>query len=170
MLSGETAVGPYPVEAVSVMDTVLREAEAYQFFSAHGRFAKAGEERKSNLQDVLGIAVSQLSRDLMVRCVFVLTRSGFTARTISADRPAAPILAVTDSEPMRRRLNLLWGITPVHTERMPERGEYARFAECLVRERKLGKKGDYIIMVSGFDSKVGRTNTIEVHKISSPKS
>ncbi len=165
MLSAETATGRYPVETLSMMDTVLRETEAQQFFSLGGRFKKAGEEQKSNLQEILGIAVSQLSRDLMVRSVFVLTKYGYTARMISANRPAAPIFAVTHLKKVFSGLNFLWGVNPILVSRELSHSRYIQFAQDTVKKLKLGKKGDYILLLSGSGRDRCSTHSIEIHQI-----
>ena len=165
MLSAETAAGKYPVESLVMMDTVLRETEMYQFFNLGGKFRKAGMEKKTNVQDILGIATAQLSRDLMVRSVFVQTRSGYTARMISADRPAAPIIAVTPSEKVRRRLNLLWGVNPYLAPRELAYKPYLAFSEGLIKKLKLGKRGEFVLLLTGFGGYNKATNSIIVHQI-----
>jgi pyruvate kinase len=165
MLSAETAAGKYPVESLSMMDTVLRETEMYQFFNLGGKFRKAGVEKKTNVQDILGIATAQLSRDLMVRSVFVLTRSGYTARMISADRPAAPIIAVTHSKKVQRKLNLLWGVNPYLAPRELAYKPYLAFSEKLIKKLKLGKRGEFVLLTSGFGGDNLATNSIVVHQI-----
>lgn len=165
MLSAETAAGRYPVETLSMMDTVLRETEAYQFFSLGGRFKKAGEEQKSKLQEILGIAVSQLSRDLMVRSVFVLTKYGYTARMISANRPAAPIFALTHSKKVFSGLNFLWGVNPILVSRKFSDSQYIQFAQDTIKKLKLGKKGDYLILLSGSGIDQCSTHSIKIHQI-----
>ena len=165
MLSAETASGKYPVESLSIMDTVLRETEAFQFFNLGGRFNKAGEDQTSKLQGILGIAVSQLSRDLMVRSIFVQTRSGDAARMISSNRPAAPVFAVTQSKKVHRCLNLFWGVNPILISRKISKCTHIELAEDTIKKQKLGKKGDYIILLSGFSKDRCSTYSIEVHVI-----
>jgi pyruvate kinase len=166
MLSAETASGKYPLEAVAMMDSILRETEAYQFFAQKGRFTRAGADDSNQLHEALGTSAAQLSRDLMVRAVFVLTRSGYTARIISADRPAAPILALTQKEEVRRRLNLLWGVYPFLTSKYLEFAEYLAFGEKLIKKMKLANRDDYVLMLSGLGDKDQTTNSIVVHRIS----
>jgi len=165
MLSAETASGKYPVESLSIMDTVLRETEAFQFFNLGGRFNKAGHDQNSKLQGILGIAVSQLSRDLMVRSIFVQTKSGDAARMISSNRPAAPVFAVTHSKKVHRCLNLLWGVNPILISRKTSHCQHIRFAEDTIKKLKLGKKGDYIILLSGFSKNPCSAYSIEIHPI-----
>jgi pyruvate kinase len=166
MLSGETAAGKYPLEAVEMMDSICREAEAYQFFALGGRFRQEPvDENRADMQNAIGLAAAQLSRDLMVRCVFVLTRSGRTARCIAADRPAAPVLALTKDENVFRRLHLLWGVYPYHVNRELTTQSSLAFGESLIKRLKLGKKGDHILMLSSVVPKRTTTNSIVVHQI-----
>jgi pyruvate kinase len=165
MLSAETAVGKYPLEAFGMMDSILRETEAYQFFTLGGRFQEARESRQDDLQEALGVATGQLSRDLKVHCIFVLTRTGYTARIVSADRPAAPIIAVTPSEAVMRRLNLCWGVYAHRNTASLSREGYLQYGEGLIKREGLGRAGDFLIMLSGLGGSNIATNTIVVHQI-----
>jgi pyruvate kinase len=165
MLSAETAAGKYPLEAFGMMDSILRETEAYQFFTSGGRFQKAAEDEVNHLQEALGTATAQISRDLKVHCVFVMTRTGYTARIVSADRPAAPIIALTPSEAVRRRLNLHWGVYAYRIKGTLSQGEYLAYGERLIKRVGLAKPGDFFIMLSGLGGKNIATNTIVVHQV-----
>ena len=165
MLSAETASGKHPVAAVEAMDSILRETEAYQFFAHRGRFPRAGSDENNRLEEALGTATAQLSRDLMVRSIFVLTRSGTTARIVSADRPAAPILALTRSEAVRRRLHLLWGVYPrLHRKELRFR-EYVALGEKILKELRLASKGDFVLMLSGLGDRDQPTNSIVIRRV-----
>jgi pyruvate kinase len=166
MLSAETATGKYPLETFKTMDSILREAEAYQFFSLGGKFKKTVNEKKNDLPNALGIATAQLSADLMVRSIFVITRSGYTARMVSSNRPAAPIIALTQSQSVVRKLNLLWGLYPHLGHKEFRLNEYLQYGENLIKKMKLAKKGDFIIMLSGLVDKNITTNSMVIHKIS----
>jgi len=165
MLSGETAAGRYPVKAVAAMDAILREAEAYQFFTNGGLFRAAPPDRRDDVLDAMGVAVAQLSRDLMVRSVFVLTRSGTTARIISSDRPAAPVLALTQAVECARRMALLWGVYPFRVSRDMDMAEFLLEGEAITRRLRLAKPGDYLLMLSGLGTRNASTNTVVVHRV-----
>jgi pyruvate kinase len=165
MLSAETAVGKHPLDAFAMMDSILRETEVYQFFALGGRFQKAAEEQKDHLQEALGVATAQISRDLKVHCIFVLTRTGYTARIVSADRPAAPIIALTPSEAVARRLALCWGVYAAKIPAAFSQEEYLAFGERLIARKGLAKRGDFFIMLSGLGGKNIATNTIVVHQV-----
>ena len=165
MLSAETAVGRYPAEAVSTMDDILRETEAYQFFSLGGQFGKGSAKKKNQLHEALGKATAQLSRDLMVHSVFALTRSGTTARMISAQRPSAPILAMTRSARAAGKMALYWGVVPIMVDKQLSTDAYVAQAESLVKKRKLAHPGDYLILLSGTGDVNTGTNTVLLHQI-----
>ena len=165
MLSGETAVGKYPIETFETMDSILRETEAYQFFSQAGNFGKATIFSGNLLLDAMGVATAQLSRDLKVHSIFVLTITGTTARIISSDRPAAPILAFTHSAQVARRMQLFWGVCPHFIKKAMTPEACLVEGEALIKDKKLAHSGDFVIMISGLGRKSGGANTIMMHQV-----
>jgi pyruvate kinase len=165
MLSAETAAGRYPAESIETMDSILRETEAYLFFSKNGEFGRPLHHGEDYLADAIGVAAAQLSRDLMVRCVFVLTVTGNTARIISSDRPAAPIIALTRSPAVARRLLLLWGVYPSVTKPRMSTAECFTFGESLIKKKKLAGKNNYILMITGMNEAPGRSSSIMVKQV-----
>lgn len=165
MMSAETAAGKFPVESLEAMDSILRETEAYQFFSNNGQFGRALRERADGLPAAMGAAAAQLSRDLMARCIFVLTGSGYSARMISSGRPAAPILAFTPSEPAARRMHLLWGVYPFLTGKNLSADECIVQGEKIIKGLKLAKKGDFILALSGLRGGEGKNSVIGIHRV-----
>jgi pyruvate kinase len=115
MLSGETAVGAYPLLTVEMMDRVIRQAEDRLWSSnAFGALALAEpDSRPMPLDDALRRSVTRLSRDLGVRAILVVSRSGRSGLAVSSARPAAPVVAVTDSLAVCRFFSLCWGIVPM---------------------------------------------------------
>lgn len=166
MMSAETAAGKYPIEAFENMDEIVRETEAYQFFSK-GRFNDASSNAdRSSLLSAVSTAVSQLSSDLRVHCVFALTTSGNTARIISAERPAAPVIAFTQDQRTARRMHLMWGVYPQIVEHQLGVDEYLARGEEVLKEKKLATTGDYVIMLTGLGDGNLATNSIVIHRIS----
>ena len=151
MLSAETASGAHPIEAVAMMDRVARQAEGYLW--AEGAFASItqGEAVAPPLPLPVAIArsLAQLSRDLRVRSIVVLSRSGATARLVSAARPAAPVVAVASDERTCRLTNLLWGTVPVHVG-APELQHPHTLARRIALDLGLASAGHYILTVAGF--------------------
>ena len=153
MLSGETAAGKYPVEAVSMMNRIARQSEAYMW--NHGAFediSRGGEAGSDpNFGDAIAHAVAQLSRELQVRAIVAISRGGMSAATLSSARPAAPVVALSPSLYSCRRMNLMWGIVPVMVEEADfESG--AALARRTAVESGLAEPGDFILLVRGFSA------------------
>ena len=154
MLSGETAAGRYPVEAVETMDRTLRLVEGYQW--EHGLFAAQREpaEGSEPLLDALSRATSLLAKDLEVHAVVVPAISGRTARTVAAVRPAAPIVAASSDAALCRRLTLHWGLTPCLVD--PEAlADPSTLAGRVARDLELANPGDLVLLV--WDASAQRT-------------
>ena len=165
MMSAETASGKYPGESLEMMDSILRETEAYRFFSRGGAFGEKTLEPAQGLSAAVGVAAAQLSRDLAARCVFTLTTSGYTARMISADRPAAPILAFTPSEAVARRMHLLWGVYPFPGGKRLSVKDCLALGQRTAKRLGLAKKGEIVLAISGLRGVGGKDAAVTVHKI-----
>ena len=165
MLSAETAAGKFPIEAVETMDRVLRLMEGYQWkHGQHGEPVEASIGASSvgrhagDPSEALSRATSLLSRDLQVRAVVVPTRSGRTARLVSAERPAAPVVALTHDPALARRLNLCWGLIPqVRPAADLERPQNA--ARESVRGFALAEPGQPVLLV--WDASTGPGTDVE---------
>lgn len=152
MLSGETAVGAFPDEAVRMMDRIVRNTEAYLWREGGVAPIKRLADRKAwSIWDALASATAELADHLQVRAICVISQSGMSVATISSVRPSAPILAVTNSETVCRKLALLWGVIPVLSEDAGHENpnKLARHIAC---ELELADSGDYILLVRGFHS------------------
>lgn len=158
MLSGETAVGRHPVEAVRMMDRIARRSEGYMWL--HGRFASAVKTSTGiqlPLADAVARATSLLSRDLKVRGIVVLSHRGTTVRMVSSARPAAPVIALTDNARAYTRMGLCWGVEPVWLPDLiadePDVNivnELPRIARERVRAEGLGGPGEHLLLVQGY--------------------
>ena len=162
MLSAETAAGKFPVEAVATMDRVLRLVEGYQWkHGQHGRGSDHHETMGVHAQDpseALSRATSLLSRDLEVRAVVVPTRTGRTARLVSAERPAAPIVALTHEPALARRLSLCWGlIAEVKSEAELAKPQHAALEA--VRRFALASQNEPVLLV--WDASTGAGTRVE---------
>jgi pyruvate kinase len=165
MLSQETAVGQYPVEAVATMARIAKEAEATPYRSAPPPPAVG----KLDVPATVCRAAVQMATDLGARAIVAFTESGATARMVSRFRPGTPILGLTTSEAARRRMALFWGVEtaaplPVGTQ---VRGMIAEADERIVREGLLDP-GDLIVVVAGSPGGRGGTNRVLVHRVGSP--
>ena len=163
MLSGETAVGKYPIYTVKVMDRIVRRAEE-MLPREHRR-----QETPTTCSDPAQ-ALSEAAADLAVRldaaAIITPTVSGYTARQISRYRPQLPIVAVTPVPMVRRQINLLWGVTPLLSPREKSTDEIMFDAVRNAQEHGLVHKGDVILITGGAaNSAPGTTNLIKLHLI-----
>jgi pyruvate kinase len=151
LLSGETAVGAHPIEVVKMLDRILRHTEGYLWEQGAFRAIsmEVGFESPIPLWAAVGEATAQLSRDLAVRAIVVVSRTGATARMVAAARPAAPIVAVSADAQVSRCTNLLWGVIPMKVSH-EEMGRPTALARRLVVELDLAERGHTILLVRGY--------------------
>jgi pyruvate kinase len=162
MLSAETASGKYPVEAVSMMASIIEEAEGS--ITEFARPAAAAERLK--VAETVAELVCHASRELHMKLIAVFTHSGFTARLISRYRPLVPIIAFSPEEETRRRLALIWGVGPQRIADVRKIDGLAVIAEKRLLEEKLVRKGDVIAIVAGTPMGIrGTTNFMKFHVI-----
>lgn len=118
MLSAEIARGDFSVLAVDVMDDILREIEAYQWH--HDQFGSSHFDESADIiqpdRKAVARAVKPLAHELKLQGIIVSTRSGTTAKVLSSDRPSAPLIGVSSSKQVCRRLSLNWGVIPINIE------------------------------------------------------
>ncbi len=148
MLSAETAAGKHPVTAVATMDRILRLVEGYQYVHGeHGRIMNVKHgEHATDPNEALSRATSLLSADLNVRAIVVPTRSGRTARLVSAERPAAPVVALVADAKLCRSLALSWGVTTqLATE--DQLANPRKIAGEVVHNLGLADKGQPVLLV-----------------------
>ena len=119
MLSNETAVGDYPVEAVETMATIARRIERDYPLKA------IESHLPSTIPNAISAAVSNIARQLDAGAIIPLTKSGSTARNVSKFRPPTPILATTTERSVARRLQLVWGVTPLLVKMMIEQQKHS---------------------------------------------
>jgi pyruvate kinase len=151
MLSAESAVGKYPVQAVEMMDTIARETEAYLWQTGGFRALRQSLDSAAPLpaEDALAKAMAQLSRDIQARAIVVISKSGRTAQVMSSSRPAAPIVTTSPDPATCRKTAVLWGIIP----RLVAENEFDRpedLARQLARDLELGDEGQNVLLVRGF--------------------
>lgn len=163
MLSGESAAGKYPVEAVTNMANIAEFTERNIDFKE--RFQKTDFEIRSVL-DAISHATCAMAIDVMAKCIVVSSISGRTARMVSRFRCPADILGITTDEKAWRKLNLSWGVTPVLSEEYDSVEVMFYQAKNRAKEVMNLKKYDSIVLTGGTMSrKAGSTNTIRVEII-----
>mgnify|MGYP001089895669 CR=1 FL=1 len=170
MLSGETAIGKFPVAAVEMMARIARAIDASATRRAPAEevpawlFAEA-----QSIPQAIGAAVAAIGRTLPVAALCVVTRTGSSARMVSHYRPEVPILAFTPLPETYRRLSLLWGVEAVQTRFADSEEEYYAQVEHLLRARGDAKEGDTVVVTGGHPiAGGGPTNFIKILVLSPP--
>ena len=161
MLSGETAVGKYPVQAVRMMARVATQAERAIDFEAIRR--RRVETRACSPTDAISEAACSIAEDLGARVIISSTSSGYTARMVSKNRPRVTILGATDQVASYRRLALVWGVYPVLTVRYTDTDQMLARVIAVAKAAQWVKKGDVVVVTAGHPVGVpGHTNLIKV--------
>ncbi len=163
MLSGETAVGSYPIEAVRTMDRIIREVESSHLYRLSLESPQLDLPVSANaIAHAAVIAASQMG----IRNVAVVTDSGGVARLMSEYRPEATILALTTNDVTYHRLALYWGVLPLFIPPASTLAELIDRIEELLRERNLSQPGDYVVITASMPVGAGdTTNTLRIHRL-----
>ncbi|MFB6199635.1 MAG: pyruvate kinase [Candidatus Nanohaloarchaea archaeon] len=161
MLSGETAVGDYPVETVQFMSEVVEKAEKRLAGQEHHTV----DDKAENVTDAISKSVYQASEDLDVDYIFAHSVSGFTARNVSRFRPTTPILAFTPSDKVKRQLQLVWGVEPVREEFADEPQQMIeKSVGTVFEERDVDEDASFISTAGIPASSSGTTNMMQVRR------
>ncbi len=163
MLSGETAVGRYPVEAVAMMNDIAQAAEEYEV--AHAAEVRV-EYAPARTTAALAEAVAAVIRAEDITAAVVFTAGGTTARMLAKQRLAVPILAMSPSERVVRQMNLLYGVRPVLAEVPEHTRDFLAQAERRLKALGLAGSGQKVVALSGRPlGRAGATNTLVVHTV-----
>jgi len=159
MLSAETATGKYPVDALKMMDRIIRYTESSKNTTVsyiHGTtFAEATAD-----------ASCRAASDIGAKVLVAFTQSGFTARLLSKFRPGVPIIAYTPEEKVRNRMCLYWGVIPRMMRQLTTTDEMIREVEKSLFEEHIVKQGNRIVITSSSPlSTLGKTNFMKLHSI-----
>ena len=164
MLSGETAGGKYPIEALSAMVEIVEEAES----SIHywRQFQKQRVVPASNINDAITHTCCLTAKDLDAKAILAATSSGRTARNICRFRPACPIAALTMHEKVRRQLAICWGVVPFLTGEVTSTDRIFSLSAEVALKEGLVQKGDTVVITAGVPlGKSGSTNLIKAQII-----
>lgn len=155
MLSGETASGKYPIEAVRTMDTMIREVEQSELYRSLPEPEAFGDAWA--LHNVTARAAALASRSIALKAIIVSTRDGWTANVLADYRPRCPVIAVTPQQRVANKLAMQWGVYPVvgDLRDLPQDELLAR-ADMLAREHCAAVGGDAIAVLIGSQSGAGR--------------
>ncbi len=160
MLSGESAAGIYPVEAVLTMDTIAKAIEPS--IAYRERLEHSIKTSQQTVNDAIGIAVSQTALSLpKAEVIIAFTETGGTAKRICKFRPSVPIIAITDSYRTCHRLSYYWGVFAAYRENVTDYSLYDKVAIEVAKDYGY-KSGTTLIITSGWAQKHGSTNTIRI--------
>jgi pyruvate kinase len=161
MLSGESAVGKYPVESVEMMARIVTETERHM----RENLDIQPRERRSGLTiaETICEATAHAADDLDLRGIALFTESGATARQLSKYHPTAPIFALSPLDVTVNRLNLLWGTTPIRCPKVNSNEAMVDCAETLLEQGGYVRPREVIAIVAGTRTKSGSTNFLRLH-------
>ncbi len=163
MLSGETAAGKYPVEAVKNMAEIAAFTENGIDYKS---WFRSTDFRIRNILDAVSHATCAMAVDVNARCIVVSSISGQTARMVSRFRAPADIIGMTTSERAWRKLNMSWGVTPALVEEF--NSTEVVYYHAMIQAKKMFKltKGDTVVLTGGqINGRPGNTNTIKVETV-----
>ncbi|MDE3201104.1 MAG: pyruvate kinase [Acidobacteriota bacterium] len=161
MLSGESAVGKYPVEAVTMMARIISESER----QLKDQYLAAPRKRQSHLSiaETICEATAHAADDLDLRGIALFTETGTTARLLSKYHPGAPIFALSPVEVTVNRLNLLWGTMPMRCPKVNSTEAMVDLAENMLEQGRYVRSREVIGIVAGTRTKSGSTNFLRLH-------
>jgi pyruvate kinase len=160
MLSNETAVGKYPVEAVATMATIAERMEQEPIL------IKSSYNPKQSITNAISSAVSQIAQELDAVAIMTLTKTGSTARNVSKFRPPKPILAITAHVDVARQLQLVWGVKSLLVLDFPSPSQTFQSAINIAQENQLVQDGDLVVMTAGTLQGVsGSTDLIKIEMV-----
>ncbi len=158
MLSGETAVGEFPVESVSMMARIAKEAE---------KATKSSVEDRGfvNISDTVSRSIQRICQNMPLNKIVTLTRSGYTAKLIARFKVPQPIIAVTPEKTVKKQLELVYGVYPVHHDYRREKDRILAVASAL-HEMNLLDDEDTVLFTAAFRTRMKHaSNLIEIHQI-----
>lgn len=168
MLSGETANGKYPVEAVKMMAQVCETTEKH---IDHQKYLDRNKVAENNISNTVSYSTVAAADTLGAKAIVTPTMSGFTARLVSKYKPSSLVVATTPDEKIQRRMQILWGVRPLKAERKDSTDSIIETAVNTVKESGLVENGDTVVLTAGLPAanvaanERGITNMMRVLKI-----
>jgi pyruvate kinase len=161
MLSGESAVGKYPVEAVSMMARIVHEAE--RTMKHQSGFGGMQNHSHLSIAETICEATAHAAEDLDLRGIALFTETGATARQLSKYHPSTPIFGLSPNDVTINRLNLLWGTVPIRCPKANSTEAMVDLAETLLEQGGFVRPREVIAIVAGTRTKSGSTNFLRLH-------
>ena len=163
MLSGETASGDYPVEAVATMNRIAQRMESSLEYKE--LYVERGLQHMESRTRAIAHATVQMAYELDAPAIITPTESGYTTKVVSKYRPKAAIVAYTPSEKVLRQLNLRWGVYPVLGTQWSDVDEMISNATAAAVKEDLVQRGDLTIITSGVKAGKGNSSSVRVYNI-----
>ncbi len=168
MLSAETATGKHPLEALRMMDKIIRFTES-QFShqpSAVSHQPSAVSHQRSDFSSAVAEAACSAAEEIKAKAIIAFTQSGFTARLVSKFRPKVPVIAFTPDSKIKRRISLYWGVTPMLIRHLASTDAMIKEVETSLIYSKIAGKGDSIVITAGSPMGTpGKTNLMKLHTV-----
>jgi pyruvate kinase len=164
MLSAETAIGHYPVQAVEMMSRIAARAESAVDYSQ--LLEERGRWSHRSPADAIGYAACKIAADLGAKAIVTITRGGYTAKVVARYRPEAPVIAASPSESVIDSMSLEWGVHGVIIPMSDDVSTMIRDVSRTCAIQGLVKTGDLIVITGGFlDEESSKTNMVHVHTV-----
>src|SRR5574344_2515746 len=165
MLSGETAMGKNPVEAVSMMSMIANEVEASDFCRYNLELPMNSDYEPT--PQAISLSAVKMAKDLGAKAILSFTHTGYTPKLLSKLRPAVPVIAISDQEKTCRKLNLFWDVQPYHKDwDVVLNDDLLKKIDKLLMEKTPFEKDDRIIIIGSIPNLItGRTNFVRVHRM-----
>ena len=166
MLSGESAMGAHPVAAVEMMARIVVETE-HNILHTHANSHNSNSPRNKALSvaETICEATAHAALDLELKGIAIFTETAATAIKLSKYKPVAPIYAFSSVDVTINRMNLLWGIQPVHCTKVHTAEAMVELAETELEKRGFASKGDIVGIIAGTGTRSGSTNFLRLHKL-----
>lgn len=165
MLSGETAIGKFPLESIRMMKSITINVEK-EIMENDGFSRLVRTPEKNNPKKSICYSAFQMSEDLTIKVMVVMTESGNTGNTLSSFRPRSVIIAMTPRENVYRRLSLSWGILPVKVKKFRSTDQMLDFNKKFLLDNNIIKKDDMFVMTAGVPVGItGTTNMIKIERV-----
>ena len=162
MLSGETAIGDYPIETVEIMKEIIINAEQDNLNNLN----KISTEKLNDNRNAIGNAIKVINKCIDIDAVVIMTESGLTSIIVSHFRPKANLYALTPNENICKRLTLIWGLVPIISPKFLSTDDMIVGAERILRDKGYIKKDNVFLLTSGVPVGVtGSTNMLKIHKV-----
>lgn len=167
MLSGETAAGKFPVEAVKTMSSIAKTTEKDIDYKNQLHERESSYDTDLNITNAISHATVTTAHDINAKAIITVTKSGTTARRISKFRPSCPIIGGTTSEIVCRQMNLSWGVTPMIIEEQNNSDELFQHSVDMAKQKGYVHNDDIVVITAGIPlGQSGTTNMLKVEKVS----